>query len=152
MLRIDVQRQATSGPDFILQFTLCHLQSFHSLEQDLLLPPILWFSSSSLFCSFYSSLSSVPSITVDKKGSYTIYIYIHNIHSHLVILIKKGQIWIEIREIVFNLEVLSYTNIHTHLLLLICCKKGIFCSKIDHCDEYWTNFTYIVYRLKSWQT
>ena len=152
MLRIDVQRQATSGPDFILQFTLCHLQSFHSLEQDLLLPPILWFSSTSLFCSFYSSLSSVPSITVDKKGSYTIYIYIHNIHSHLVILIKKGQIWIEIREIVFNLEVLSYTHIHTHLLLLICCKKGIFCWKIDHCDEYRTNFTYIVYRLKSWQT
>ena len=151
MLRIDVQRQATSGPDFILQFTLCHLQSFHSLEQDLLLPPILWFSSSSLFCSFYSSLSSVPSITVDKKGSYTIYI-----HTQYTFTFsnpdKKGQIWIEIREIVFNLEVLSYTHIHTHLLLLICCKKGIFCWKIDHCDEYWTNFTYIVYRLKSWQT
>ena len=89
----------------------------------------------SLFCSFYSSLSSVPSITVDKKGSYTIYI-----HTQYTFTFsnpdKKGQIWIEIREIVFNLEVLSYTNIHTHLLLLICCKKGIFCSKIDHCDEY----------------
>ena len=132
MLKIDVQRQATSGPDFILQFTLCHLQSFHSLEQDLLLPPILWFSSTSLFCSFYSSLSSVPSITVDKKGSYTIYIYIHNIvHSHLVILIKKGQIWIEIREIVFNLEVLSYTHIHTHLLLqLYVVKRAFFVGKL----------------------
>ena len=93
------------------------------------------------FLQLHCSVHSIHPFLVYLASQWTkraviLYIYIHNIHSHLVILIKKGQIWIEIREIVFNLEVLSYTHIHTHLLHLICCKKGIFCWKIDHCDEY----------------